>query len=122
MPRVLICDDDVDLVEVMGEFLRDSGIDCVTTHSFDEVRAHRDEALACSMAFLDVNLGAGRPSGVDVFRWLQQQRFGGTVVFLTGHATGDPELAGTQTLGMPVLAKPLGPDVLLELARAKRSA
>lgn len=122
MPRVLICDDDADLIEVTDEFFRDRGIDCVTAHSFDEVVSRRDEALECSLAILDVNLGFGLPGGVDVFRWLQRERFGGSVVFLTGHATTDPELAGTRTLGMPILAKPVSPDTLIELARAKRSA
>jgi hypothetical protein len=43
------------------------------------------KVLNCTLAILDVNLGAGNPSGVDAYRWLKQERFVGRVVFLTGH-------------------------------------
>jgi DNA-binding response OmpR family regulator len=122
MPRILICDDDPDIDEVMAEFFRDHGIDCVTAQSFDEVVAHRSEVLGCSLAILDVNLGQGRPSGVDVFRWLQRERFDGSVVFLTGHAVTSSALNGTRALGVPILAKPVGAETLLRLAGAETSA
>ena len=122
MPRILICDDDADIVEVMSEFFRDEGLDCVTAHSFDEVVARRGEVLGCSLAILDVNLGFGQPSGVEVFRWLQHERFGGSVVFLTGHAVTSSALAGARMLGLPILAKPVTPDALLGLARAESPA
>jgi DNA-binding response OmpR family regulator len=122
MPRILICDDDPDIAEVMGEFFHDHGIDCVTAHSFDEVVAHRSEALGCDLAILDVNLGFGLPSGVDVFRWLKRERFEGTVVFLTGHAVTSSILDGARTLGVPILSKPVGAEALLRLAGAEASS
>jgi DNA-binding response OmpR family regulator len=122
MPRILICDDDPDIAEVMGEFFQDHGFECVAAHSFDEVVAHRSEALGCSLAILDVNLGQGKPSGVDVFRWLQRERFAGSVVFLTGHAVTSRILDGARTLGVPILSKPIGADTLLRLAGAEASA
>jgi DNA-binding response OmpR family regulator len=122
MPRILICDDDPDIAEVMGEFFRDHGFDCVITQSADEVVAHRSEALGCSLAILDVNLGQGQPSGVDVFRWLQRERFGGSVVFLTGHAVTSSILDGARTLGVPILSKPVGEETLLRLAGAEGTA
>jgi DNA-binding response OmpR family regulator len=122
MPRILICDDDPDIAEVMGEFFLDHGMVCVITHSFDEVVARRTEALGCTLAILDVNLGFGQPSGVDVFRWLQRERFGGTVVFLTGHAVTSSLLDGARTLGVPILSKPVGAETLLRLAETEASA
>jgi DNA-binding response OmpR family regulator len=122
MPRILICDDDPDIAEVMGEFFRDQGFDCVITRSSDEVVAHRSEALGCSLAILDVNLGPGQPSGVDVYRWLQRERFGGRVVFLTGHAVTSAFLDGARTLGIPILSKPVGGETLLRLAGGERCA
>jgi len=122
MPRILICDDDPDIAEVMGEFFQDHGIDSVITHSFDEVVAHRPEALSCSLAILDVNLGFGQPSGVDVFRWLQREQFAGTVVFLTGHAVTSAILEGARMLGVPILSKPIEGETLLRLASAEASA
>ena len=122
MPRILICDDDADIAEVMGEFFQDHGIDCVITHSFDEVVARRTEALGCSLAILDVNLGFAQPSGIDVFRWLQRERFGGSVVFLTGHAVTSAVLDGARTLGVPILSKPIEGETLLRLVGAEVSA
>jgi DNA-binding response OmpR family regulator len=122
MTRILICDDDPDIAEVMGEFFRDHGFDCVAAQSFDEVVANRSEALGCSLAILDVNLGQGQPSGVDVFRWLQHERFGGSVVFLTGHAVMSSVLSGMRALGVPILAKPVAAETLLRLAGAETSA
>jgi DNA-binding response OmpR family regulator len=118
MTRILICDDDEDIAEVLGEFLQDNGFDCVVTRSLEDVKARRSAALACSLAILDVNLGAGRPSGVDVFRWLQRERFGGSVVFLTGHAGTSPILDGARKVGVPILAKPVTAEALLALAVA----
>jgi len=122
MPRILICDDDGDLLEVMTQLLRDEGVRCVTAGSLDEVVAKRSEVLDCSVAVLDVNLGPGRPSGVDVYRWLQRERFGGRVVFLTGHAATSTIVAAASSSGLPILSKPITSDVLLELARAEASA
>lgn len=122
MPRILICEDDEDTAEVLGEFLQDSGYACVVTHSLEEVVARRSDALACGLAVLDVNLGAGRPSGVDVFRWLQRERFGGRVVFLTGHAGTSSILDGARGLGVRILAKPVSAETLLSLAQAEGSA
>lgn len=122
MPRILICDDDEDIADVLSEFFRDHGYACVTAHSFDEVVARGSEALGCNLAILDVNLGQGRPSGVDVFRWLQRERFAGSVVFLTGHAGTSSVLDGARELGVPILAKPVAAETLLSLARAEPAA
>jgi DNA-binding response OmpR family regulator len=122
MPRILICDDDEDIAEVLADFLGDDGFDCVVTHSLVDIVARRDEALACSMAILDVNLGPGRPSGVDVFRWLQHEGFGGSVVFLTGHAGTSSMLDGARKLGVPILAKPVSAETLLAVAHAESPA
>jgi DNA-binding response OmpR family regulator len=122
MPRILICDDDPDIAEVMGEFFQDHGIGSVITHSFDEVVARRPEALGCTLAILDVNLGFAQPNGVDVFRWLQREHFAGTVVFLTGHAVTSTLLDGARTLGVPILSKPIEGETLLRLASAEASA
>jgi len=122
MPRILICDDDPDIAEVMGEFFQDHGMDSVITHSFDEVVARRPDALSCGLAILDVNLGFGQPSGVDVFRWLQREHFAGAVVFLTGHAVTSSLLDGARTFGVPILSKPIEGETLLRLAGAEASA
>ena len=47
---------------------------------------HGDEALGCTVALVDVNLGVGQPSGIEAYRWLIDHGYRGRIVFLTGHA------------------------------------
>jgi DNA-binding NtrC family response regulator len=116
---ILICEDDTELAQLMGEFLSDScAASCVITHSLDEVIEHRAEALACALAILDVNLGRGRPSGVDVHAWLVREGYRGRTIFLTGHGAGHPLVAAAaRTTGASVVSKPIAAETLAELAR-----
>ena len=61
----------------------------------------------CGLAIIDVNLGAGRPNGLDVLRWLRVHRFGGRIVFMTGHASQFPLVAEARATGVEVLSKPM---------------
>lgn len=111
--RILLVDDDGDLLEVMGLLLSEGGAQVLAARSMEEVQARRGDALACELAFLDVNLGSGRPSGVDLCDWLRQEGFAGRVVFLTGHARSHPlvaraaAVAGTRVLSKPISAREL---------------
>jgi DNA-binding response OmpR family regulator len=73
-----------------------------------------DRRLSFDLVILDVNLGAGQPSGVDACRWLQERSFSGQIVFLTGHASL-PGVAEAHSLGLKVLQKPLAIDELVKL-------
>jgi DNA-binding response OmpR family regulator len=107
--RVLLVDDDDDLVDVMRGLLADEGARVHVAHSLGEVERQRDDALASDLAILDVNLGAGQPSGVDVFEWLRAGGFAGRVVFLTGHARAHPLVTAAAAIpGTRVLSKPIG--------------
>jgi len=113
---VLLLDDDHDLLATLGELITLlTGRQCVTARSFDELVARRDEALACRDAILDINLGRGKPSGLDAYAWLKEQRYTGRIFFLTGHARSHPLVARARSLeGAEVLQKPIETD---ELAR-----
>jgi ActR/RegA family two-component response regulator len=82
-----------------------------------ELTAHGDAALSCSLAILDINLGAGQPSGLDALNWLNERRFSGRTVFLTGHARTFPlvEEARRQHGDIEVLSKPVSSAELLAL-------
>jgi DNA-binding NtrC family response regulator len=89
--HVLVVDDDEDLRQALGDVLveiLDTG--WLGAGSFDELVGLGDRALACQVAILDVNLGPGRPSGIDAYEWLKSKGFRGRIVFLTGHARSDP--------------------------------
>ncbi|MCM2351988.1 MAG: response regulator [Pseudobdellovibrio sp.] len=115
-PTILVMDDDIDLLEVLQETLVTlCKVDqVITATSMDSVQQQKDKILNCELAILDVNLGAERPSGVNVAEWLRANGFKGKIVFLTGHAVSDPEvLAATRMPNTKVVAKPIGLPQLL---------
>ena len=68
------------------------------------------------LAFLDVNLGADNPSGLDALRWLRERGYPGKTVFLTGHGVENPLVEEARsTSGVEVLQKPIS---MRRLARA----
>ena len=115
--QVLVVDDDADLVDLLGLLLVEAGAErCVLAHSLDEVTSQREDALGCELAILDINLGAGRPSGLAVHRWLRECGFKGRIVFLTGHAHGHALVqAAARAPDAQVVAKPLRADDLTRL-------
>jgi FixJ family two-component response regulator len=91
----------------------------VVVGSLAEVEARRADALTCSLAVLDINLGPNVPSGVDVYHWLETAQFAGKVVFLTGHGSDDPRVKeAARIAGARILTKPIGIADLGALADA----
>ena len=115
--RVLVLEDDDDLRTLLGELLGMAGVEsCVEAASYDELVRQRAEVLACGLALLDVNLGAGVASGLDAYRWLRDNGFTGHTVFLTGHARSHPLVRQAHELQhVQVLSKPVDAQVLLSL-------
>jgi DNA-binding NarL/FixJ family response regulator len=92
MGDVLLLDDDDELREALADLIRfTTGRSCVAVGSLAELRLQRGRALDCELALIDVNLGAGRPSGHEACAWLRAQRFGGRIVFLTGRGAVDAD-------------------------------
>ncbi|WNG61731.1 response regulator [Archangium gephyra] len=119
MLRVLVLEDDADLRTILCELLSLSGAEeCVRAGSLEEVKRKRVEALGCGLALLDINLGAGVPSGLDAYRWLKENGFTGRTVFLTGHARSHPLVREALELtNVQVVSKPIESKVLLALVR-----
>jgi DNA-binding response OmpR family regulator len=118
-PKVLIVDDDLDVREALADgFHLLCGVECVLAGSLKELQEERgaSAAFACRLAIVDINLGAGQPSGVDVARWLRSREFAGKIVFLTGHGLGDPRvMAAAEVTDTQILSKPIRLDVLSRL-------
>lgn len=112
---VLLLDDDRALREMMFELFLSEGVDCISVGSVEEMIAVGARGLACDLAILDVNLGPGKPSGVDAYRWLKAQSFSGRIVFLTGHARTFFGVAEARRLGVEVLEKPTSVAGMLRL-------
>lgn len=121
--RVLLLDDDRDLRSALSDFVElVANRQCVAVGSFDELVAAAPDVLGCSVGLLDVNLGPGRPTGIDAYRWLVGHHFAGRLYFFTGHARVHPLLAEIEKLGaVQVLPKPLDTDRLMEVLECRTS-
>ena len=114
---VLIVDDDDDLRASLAEFIKEeAGVDALSAASLAQARDLGRRVLDCRLAIVDINLGVGQPSGVDVLRWLRDTGFKAPVVFLTGHAKDHPlAVRAAQDASVRILAKPMNVEVLLSL-------
>ena len=117
---VLIVDDDEILREMLVEVLRIEGIQkCISADTLGSVQEQQKEALACGLAILDINLGPGEPTGIEVHNWLRSQGFRGQIIFLTGHAADDPRvLDASRIKSTTLLQKPISIETLAHYLRA----
>jgi DNA-binding response OmpR family regulator len=115
---VLVLEDNGDLRMMMCDLFESFGARCVGVGSLEEMqRLGATERLSFDLVILDVNLGAGRPSGVDAYRWLRDQSFSGRIVFMTGHVPSLAIVADAHSIGVKVLHKPVSIDDLMGLLR-----
>ena len=111
---VLYVEDNDDLRELVTELVtyvlkrRSVGVG-----SYEELVALGEDALRCSVAILDINLGSNRRSGLDAYAWLRANGYTGRIVFLTGHARTHPLVVEAQRIGdAQIFSKPIEPDRL----------
>jgi FixJ family two-component response regulator len=116
MRKIFLLDDEPDLVMILCQLIELSmGIKCISALSFEEAVRKKEEILQCSDCILDINLGFGKPSGIDMHRWLQENGFTGRIIFLSGHAAEHPLVKAAGRLsGSVVLSKPIEIPLLKE--------
>jgi DNA-binding NtrC family response regulator len=86
---------------------------CIGVGSYEELVGLGEDALGCSVAILDINLGPNRRSGIDAYRWLRDKGYMGRIVFLTGHASTHPLVVEANRIGdAEIFSKPIDPDRL----------
>jgi FixJ family two-component response regulator len=94
---------------------------CVGVGSYEELVALGQDALRCSVAILDINLGSNRRSGIDAYAWLRANGYTGRIVFLTGHASTHPLVVEAQRIGdAQIFSKPIEPDRLRSIVEGVR--
>jgi DNA-binding NtrC family response regulator len=122
LDAVLFVDDDDDLRAVMLVALSGFGVrHVVTAASLQEIRDRREEVLRCQLAILDINLGNGQPTGVQVHDWLRREGFTNRTIFLTGHGSSDPRVrAAASVAGPEIISKPISIAALRELVEGAR--
>ncbi|NVB84636.1 MAG: response regulator [Kofleriaceae bacterium] len=114
---VMILDDDDDLRETLAEmFQLMCGVETLLAPDVEGMVAIGNEVLRSAIAFIDVNLGPGQPSGLDAYHWLVEHEYHGRVVFLTGHARLQTQVEQAVIEGIAeVVQKPANAKVLCEL-------
>jgi DNA-binding NtrC family response regulator len=119
--KLLIVDDDEDLRQLLKEFFEMSmTVECVTAGSLRDLEKVKASALECTVAVLDINLGANEPSGIDVFNWLREAGFKGRVAFVTAHANDHPLVRkAVSDGGAKVYKKPMEIEALIELVKGE---
>ena len=116
--RIVFLDDSEDLRELMPVLLASTlGEECRCFGSLMEFENHADDVLRARVAILDINLGPNVPDGVDAFHWLMDHGFQGKVLFFTGHARTNPQVAVAERKGVTILEKPLHPDKLISFVQ-----
>jgi FixJ family two-component response regulator len=119
---VLYVEDNDDLRELVVELVTAVLTHrCVGVGSYEELVGLGDEALGCSIAILDINLGPNQPSGIDAYRWLRDKGYRGRIVFLTGHASTHPLVIEAKRIGdAEIFSKPIEPDRLRSIVEEVR--
>jgi DNA-binding NtrC family response regulator len=116
--RVVFLDDNEDLRELLPIVLESElGVECLCFGTVMEFQKHSKDVLLAKVAILDINLGPCVPDGIDAFNWLMDQGFRGKILFLTGHARTNPQVALAERKGAEVLEKPLQPHQLISIVR-----
>jgi DNA-binding response OmpR family regulator len=106
--RVLVCDDNLLMADVVAEFLRECGLEPMGPVGRLESAKHMARERALDGAILDINLG-GRPC-FPICAILSARRI--PFVFLTGYPeAGIP----VEYRGAPLVAKPFEPTEMKEV-------
>ena len=116
--KIVFLDDSEDLRALLPVLLASTlKEECRCFASVMEFENHAEEVLRARVALLDINLGPNVPDGLDAFHWLMEHGFQGKVLFFTGHARTNPQVALAEKHGVAILEKPLHPDKLISVVR-----
>jgi response regulator RpfG family c-di-GMP phosphodiesterase len=121
MKKIFFLDDSPDFLFLAKKFV-ENRCDCLalTTENFESTKKNESSILDTDIAFLDINLGANSPSGVDVYHWMRNKGYKKPIYFLTAHAESSSEIRSIEASGeVTVLSKPLRPDTLKNIIESQ---
>ena len=108
--RVLLVDDEEELVTTLAERLKIRGIEATAVTSGKEA-LDRIAAGEFDVVLLDVKMpGLG---GIDVLRQIKNQQPRLPVILITGHVSSEDGEAGTRQGAFDCVVKPVNIDVLI---------
>lgn len=113
-PRLLLADDDEELCEMLGEYLRGEGFDIAVVHD-GEAALERLAGEAFDLVVLDVMMP--RINGLDVLRELRRRSLI-PVLMLTARGSDVDSVVGLELGADDYLPKPCNPRVLVARVRA----
>ncbi len=115
---IVFLDDSEDLRDLMSMlFASELGEECRCFNSLREFENHTNDVLRAKVVILDINLGPNVPDGVDAFHLLVERGFSGKVLFFTGHARTNPQVALAERSGATILEKPIQPETLVAFVK-----
>jgi len=115
--RILLVDDNAELVDNLAEILEDEGYDVLQATSCATARARASEGF--DVALVDVRLPDG--DGTDLAAELHRTAPASEVVLLTGFASVESAAAAIRTGACAYLVKPVAvPELLLTVGQALR--
>ena len=115
-PRVGLVEDYEDLRLLVTQLVKARfHVECLTFASVADLKARESDVLLTELMLLDVNLGAGEPTGVDACLWLREKSYAGRIFFFSGHARNNPLLAAAAVADVPILEKPVNFKDLLAI-------
>jgi two-component system, OmpR family, alkaline phosphatase synthesis response regulator PhoP len=114
-PRVLLIEDEPDLVVVVSDLLRSEGYTVAT--EFDG-RIGLDRAVGEDFDLLILDVMLPGATGLDICRAVRQQGFDGAILMLTARVQLQDRVLGLRTGADDYMVKPFAPAELLARAEA----
>lgn len=123
IPRILVVDDDVDMRQMMTQFLRRNGTIALPAANGAEVRSHIDGGRV-DLVLLDVMLGD--ENGLEICRQLRAEQEV-PIIMVSALSADRQRMEGYAVGADDYIAKPFNPELLLArvravLSRTRRSA
>ncbi len=118
--KILIVDDEPNILSSVGSALRRSGYDVATAGSFTEAKRNLDDSI--DVALLDVWLGDG--DGIELLSIIKKKIPHVECVMISGHAEIETAVTAVKSGAYDFLEKPLSLDkievILTNISRLKR--
>ena len=111
-PTVLVVEDEALLRESIADYLAESGYQVVEAATAEEAEALFDRGARVDIVFSDVTM-PGRKNGFQLAHWVRSHHPSVPVLLTSGYATAVRD-ASSESYEGPFLAKPYGPDQLIE--------
>ncbi|HOU36860.1 MAG TPA: response regulator [Candidatus Omnitrophota bacterium] len=120
MAKILIVDDEVEIVRILEKFLTKMSYEVVSTSDGEKAISLLGEDKSLNMAILDMKMP--RIKGIDILKTMAERNITLPVIVLTGSFDEEKYLADLQKLGYghdDILLKPIDLNELLTMVKEK---